>query len=297
MPRRSQRFRAMGTACEIVIEADDESVLPAALAAGEAEVRRLEAKYTRYREDSVTAAINRSAGDRLGVEVDAETAALLDYADVAWRESGGLFDISSGVLRRAWDFRSQRLPSQRQIDALLPLVGWQRLSWTRPRIVLPKAGMQIDFGGYVKEYAADAAAARCRAAGARHGYVDLGGDLRLIGPQSDGGAWRIGIRDPNDPLRAIATVELADGAIATSGDYERCMVVDGRRYGHLLDPRSGWPVEGFASVSVIAPQALIAGTATTTALLLGRAGEGWLRDLGLPHLLVSPEGGLSGNLA
>ena len=289
----------MGTACEIVIEAGDEALLLAALAAGEAEVRRLEAKYTRYREDSVTASINRSAGDSHGIEVDEETAALLDYADVAWRESGGLFDITSGVLRRAWDFRSQRLPSQDEIEALLPLVGWQRLSWMRPRLVLPKVGMQIDFGGYVKEYAADAAAARCRAVGARHGYVDLGGDIRLIGPQADGSAWRIGIRDPNEPSRAIATVELAEGAVATSGDYERCMVVDDRRYGHLLDPRTGWPVSesGFVSVSVIAPQALIAGTATTTALLMGPEGEGWLQELGLPHLLVSPRGALSGSLA
>lgn len=287
----------MGTACELVIEAGDEALLQAALAAGESEVRRLEARYTRYREDSVTATINRGAGDPLGVEVDEETAALLDYADVAWRESAGLFDITSGVLRKAWDFRSQRLPSQSQIDALLPLVGWQGLIWRRPRLVLPRAGMQLDFGGYVKEYAADAAAARCRAIGARHGYIDLGGDIRLIGPQADGSAWRIGIRDPNDPQRAIATVELIDGAIATSGDYERCMVVDGRRYGHLLDPRTGWPVSGAMSVSVVASQALVAGTATTTALLMGSAGEGWLRELGLPHLLVSPSGRLSGSLA
>ncbi len=297
MPRLHHRFRAMGTICDVVVDAPDEWVGREALAAGEGEVLRLQARYTRYRDDSITSAINRSAGDDAGIEVDDETAALLDYAAVAWRESGGLFDISSGVLRKAWDFRSQQLPDQAQIDALLPLVGWQRVIWQRPRLVLPQQGMQLDFGGYVKEYAADAAAARCQSVGARHGYVDLGGDIRVIGPQANGDAWRIGIRDPRAPERAIAVVELASGGIATSGDYERCMIVGGRRYSHLLDPRSGWPVDGHASVSVVAPQSLIAGTATTTALLMGgEPGAAWLRALGLPYLLVDQQGKMSGSL-
>lgn len=298
MTQRRHRFRAMGTACELVLEGADELVMRAAASAGEAEVLRLETKYSRYRDDSVTAAINRSAGDAAGIEVDSETAALLDYADVAHRESGGLFDISSGVLRRAWDFRSGRLPSQREIDALLPLVGWHKLTWRYPRLQLPLAGMQLDFGGYVKEYAADAAAARCLAAGARCGYVDLGGDIRVIGPLADGSPWRIGIRDPRSPDRAVAAVDLSSGGIATSGDYERFMVVDGKRYCHLLDPRTGWPVSGYASVSVVAPQTLIAGTATTTASLMGLArGAAWLAELELPHLLITADGVLSGTLA
>jgi len=284
----------MGSPCELVLQSPDAARLAAAARAAESEVLRLEAKYSRYRDDSVTAAINRSAGSPDGLVVDDETAALLDYADVAHRESGGRFDISSGVLRRAWDFRSGQLPSQVQIDALLPLVGWARLRWQRPTLVLPRPGMELDFGGYVKEYAADAAANQCRLLGVTQGYVELGGDVRIVGPQADGRPWRVGIRDPRRPEQALAVVGLSAGGIATSGDYERFMIVDGRRYSHLLDPRTGWPVQAYASVSVMAPQALVAGTASTTAMLLGAPeGEKWLDSLGLPGLIVDSLGGIT----
>jgi thiamine biosynthesis lipoprotein len=255
------------------------------------EVRRLETKYSRYRDDSVTAAINASAGDPDGVELDAETARLLDYAATAWRESDGLFDATSGVLRRVWNFKSGRVPAQTEIDAVLELVGWGRLEWRRPRLVLPLAGMELDFGGFVKEYAADRVAELCREAGARHGLVDLGGDLAVIGAHPDGAPWLVGIRDPRDPKQPMARVELAAGGIATSGDYERCMIVDGVRYTHVLDPRTGRPVSGLRSVSVVARQCLIAGTATTIAMLKGAdAGPRWLEDLGLPHLFMDDAG-------
>lgn len=295
--RLRHAFRAMGSPCSVVLDGADRAALEAAAAAAQAEVLRLEAKYSRYRDDSLTRRINDSAGGR-GIDVDDETAGLLDYAEVAWRESGGLFDPTSGVLRRAWDFRAQRLPTQDQIDRLLPLVGWQRLSWRRPHLQLPVAGMELDFGGYVKEYAADTAAARCIELGVGHGYVELGGDIRALGPQLGGDPWRIGIRDPRQPERALVAIDLAAGAVASSGDYERCIVADGRRYGHILDPRSGWPVEnGWAGVSVVAAQALIAGTATTTAMLLGADGGPWLDSLGLPNLRICADGRVEGTLA
>ncbi|SFF52875.1 thiamine biosynthesis lipoprotein [Fontimonas thermophila] len=296
--RLHHAFRAMGSPCSLALDGDDDAQLRAAAQAVHAEVLRLEAKYSRYRADSLTQRINATAG-KTGIDVDDETAALLDYAEVAWRESGGLFDPTSGVLRRAWDFRTQRLPTQAEIARLLPLVGWHRVCWQRPHLRLPQAGMELDFGGWVKEYAADSAAARARALGIDHGYIELGGDIRVLGPQQDGTPWRIGLRDPYRPHTALVRVELIGGAVATSGDYERCIVVNGRRYGHILDPRSGWPVEHtFTAVSVIAPQTLVAGTATTTAMLLGAdAGARWLKALGLPHLCVHADGRLSGPLA
>lgn len=295
--RLRHAFRAMGSPCSVVLDGMNGAALEAAAAAVEAEVLRLETKYSRYRDDSLTRRINDAAGSN-GIDVDDETAGLLDYAAVAWRESGGLFDPTSGVLRRAWDFRSGRLPTQAEIDRLLPLVGWAEVEWQRPRLRLPRTGMELDFGGYVKEYAADTAAARCVTLGVQHGYVELGGDIRVLGPQLDGTPWRIGIRDPRQPERSLVAIDLADGAVASSGDYERCIVVDGCRYGHILDPRTGWPVEnGCAGVSVVAAQALIAGTATTTAMLLGAAGGPWLDSLGLPNLRVRGDGGLEGSLA
>jgi thiamine biosynthesis lipoprotein len=295
MQLRRSAWKAMGSPCELRLYggAEAERAAHAAIA----EVARLEAKYSRYREDSLAARINRSAGDPRGVEVDDETARLLDYAALAWRESGGRFDVTSGILRRAWNFKAGRLPSQGELAALLPLIGWDQVAWRAPRIALPRAGMEIDFGGYVKEYAADLAAAKCRELGVRHGLVDLGGDLVAVGPHPDGRPWRIGVRDPRAPARALAYVALRSGGIATSGNYERCMIVDGVRYGHILDPTSGWPVSGLASVTVAADACLVAGTLTTVAMLRGAAGAGWLDSLGAASLHVSDTGQIGGSLA
>ncbi|MES0874919.1 FAD:protein FMN transferase [Sinimarinibacterium thermocellulolyticum] len=281
---RVHRFKALGGPCTLYAYAGDD----AALRAGEAEARRIEAKYSRYRDDSIVSRINAAAG-MAAVEVDEETAALLDYAATAHAQSGGLFDITSGVLRRVWNFKTERVPTQAEIDALLPLIGWDQVEWQRPHIRLPRAGMQIDFGGFGKEYAADRIAALLRAAGVRHGLVDLAGDICVLGPHQDGSAWQVGVRHPR-AAGAIATVPLRHGAIASSGDYERGFVHDGRRYSHILDPRSGWPVQGLAAVSVLADQCLIAGTAATCAMLLGdEQGPAWLAALGLPHLVVDAQ--------
>jgi thiamine biosynthesis lipoprotein len=287
----------MGSPCEIRLYAESGERADAVAGDARAEVLRLEGKYTRYRDDSLTARINRSAGDPHGVELDEETAGLLDYAATAFEQSDGLFDISSGVLRRVWDFRSGRVPRRAEVDAVRRLVGFEKLRWERPRLVLPLAGMELDFGGYVKEYAADRAAEICRQAGLRHGLVDLGGDLAFVGPHPDGRPWRVGVRHPRRPGAAVATVALAEGAIASSGDYERCLVVAGRRFGHILSPKTGWPVEGLAGVSAVASRCLVAGTATTIALLKGREGPAWLDALGLPHLSIAPDGEVSGTLA
>jgi thiamine biosynthesis lipoprotein len=298
MPARRVAFKAMGSRCELHLEGGSEARLDAVARAGIAEIARLEAKYSRYREDSLASRINASAGDPDGRELDAETASLLDYAELAWRQSDGLFDISSGVLRRAWKLREGRVPEAAEIDALRPLIGWEKIGWRRPRLVLPLAGMQLDFGGFVKEYAADRVAELCRERGLRHGLVDLGGDLAVVGPHPDGSPWRVGIRHPRAPEGAIACVALAAGGIATSGDYERCMLVDGKRYAHILNPKTGWPVEGLASVSVAASHCLIAGTASTIAMLKGgRQGPRWLDRLGLPSLRVTADGAVSGSLA
>lgn len=295
MQAHSHRFKAMGGPCELRLYAADAASAARYAGAAEAEILRLERLYSRYREDSVTTRINRSAGDGHGVEVDEETAALLDYAHTAWVQSEGLFDITSGVLRRAWDFKAQRLPAQAEIEALLPLIGWDQLQWQRPRLLLPRAGMELDFGGYVKEYAADRAAQAARAAGARHGFVELAGDIALVGPHPDGKPWQIGVRHPRAPDSPMATIPLAAGAIASSGDYERYFEHEGVRYCHVLNPRTGWPVQGLAAVSVVAEQCLVAGTASTIAMLKGAvAGPAWLEGLGLRYLCIDARGELSG---
>jgi len=157
--------------------------------------------------------------------------------------------------------------------------------------------MRLDLGGIVKEYAADRCAQLCREAGIASGVVDLGGDLALIGPHRDGSPWVVGIKAPRAPGRASARIELARGGLATSGDYERALVVDGRRYSHIVDPRDGVPVRSFASVSVVADSCLIAGAAATLTMLFGiERGGAYLRELGLPHLCIDDEGRISGDI-
>jgi len=284
-------FRAMASEHEIQLCAASEAAARRAARAAIADVQRIEAKYSRYLPDSVTTTINRAAG-RDPVAIDAETAALLRYADSCYRLSGGAFDITSGILRRAWDFKRKppKLPSQAEIDAILPSIGWDAVQWNEHSVRLPRAGMEIDFGGIGKEYAADRAMTLCVDRGVPAALVNLGGDVRVGGPQADGSPWRIGIRDPRREDAAIAMVELTSGAVATSGDYERFIEVDGRRYCHILDPRTGMPVSTWRSASVIAPLCIVAGSCATLAMLSGDRAEAFLQEQGHPYLLVAADG-------
>ena len=148
-------------------------------------------------------------------------------------------------------------------------------------------GMELDLGGVVKEYAADAAAIVARRAGIRHGLVNLGGDICVVGPQPGGDPWRIGIVHPMFTDSALATVSLIDGALTTSGSYERYVEIEGTRYSHLIDPRTGLPVKGLLSVSVAAPQAIVAGSVTSIALLQPpEEGLNWLERCNSPFLAI-----------
>lgn len=288
-------FAAMGSPCEIRLHLPDVVLGQRLMQAVVDEVARLEQRYSRYRPESLLSAVNAVAREGGSIEVDEETALLLDYADTCHRQSGGLFDITSGVLREAWRFDDGGVPDPALIERLRARVGWHRVCWERPVLTFP-AGMEIDFGGVVKEYAVDRAAALCMSAGVRHGIVNLGGDLRVMGPQLDGSAWRIGIQHPRDPGQAAGTLRLSSGAIATSGDYARCKIVNGQRYGHVLDPRTGWPVRSLASVTVIADFCLVAGSASTIAMLKQDEGAQWLRSLGVQHLWVDVRGRCGGSL-
>ena len=290
-------FRAMGSPCELQLYARDEHHARAVIDAAIADVDRLEQRYSRYREDSLLSQINRSAAAGGCIEVDAETASLLDYADTCHRQSGGLFDISSGVLRRAWRLSEGALPDAAQIAALLDHVGWHKLVWRKPVLDFPTAGMELDLGGVVKEYAADRAASLCAEHGITGAMVNLGGDIRVVGPHPDGSPWRIGIQHPRRPGAVLCQVHLARGGIATSGDYERCILLDGKRYAHVLDPRTGWPVQHLCSVSVVAELCVVAGSASTITMLKAHDGPSWLAELGLPHLWMDVDGQIGGTLA
>lgn len=284
-------FTAMGGDNRLLIAASATAATRRLAQRLEAEMRRVEHKYSRYRADSVTQRINAAAGGA-AVAVDDETAGLLDYAAACWMQSEGRFDITSGVLRRVWDFRRPVLPSAEALAALLPLVGWEQVEWRRPWIRLPQAGMELDFGGIGKEYAADRLAALCDG---RPALIDLGGDVRVTAPRATNVPWRIGIRHPRVANQVLGHVSLLEGAVATSGDYERFFIIDGHRYSHLLNPRSGWPVSGLQAATVVAPLCVVAGSLTSMALLDGVAGPARLAACGLPHLWVDAAGTVGGS--
>ena len=182
------------------------------------------------------------------------------------------------------------MPQQSELDACLEKTGWDKVQYSGTQVYLPQEGMELDFGGVVKEYAADAAATIAGKAGIRHGLVNLGGDIRIVGPQPDGRAWTVGIVHPLKKDSAIATVPLMEGALTTSGGYERFVEIDGKRYSHLINPRTGWPVEGLLSVSVTARQAVVAGSIASIALLQKPdAGLRWLERCGVPYLAVDTQ--------
>ena len=257
----------------------------------------LEQRYSRYLDNSLVSTINRRAGTQTVTEVDTETAALLNLAGQLWQESGGLFDITSGPLRRAFNFQNGGVASPEQLDAAKALIGWERIEWQDNGLRLPVTGMEIDLGGLVKEYAADCAAQLMREAGVKHGLIELAGDVVAIGVQTSGAPWSVGIRDPQQDSSILA-VHLTDSAMATSGNYARVIKHEGRAYGHLLDPRSGLPVEGPTSVTVIDTRCLTAGAVSTVACLKPEGdAEQWLNQAGLPWLIINTDNAISGPIA
>lgn len=286
----SFEFFAMGTPCRIRIEGAAPHAAHDAAQAAIAEVRRIETKYSRYRAESVVSRINAAAGRGMPVEVDVETADLLDFAAQLHALSDGLFDPTTGVLRSVWDFRAARLPSDAELQAVLARIGWQRVAWRRPWVQLERAGMELDFGGFGKEYAADRAGAVLTDAGIKSALVNLGGDIRVAGPRADGSGWVLGIAHPRQPDAVFASITLHAGGLATSGDYERYFEHGGRRYCHILDPRSGWPAQGWQSVSVAAPACLAAGAISTVAMLKGDGALEFLREQAVEFLAVDAAG-------
>ena len=299
LPLHSSSFTALGGPCSVHLYAKTAEEAHRAIGLAQAEINRIECRFSRYRSDSVISRMNKVAARGGTIEVDEETRGLLRYARSCYDKSGGLFDITSGLFRRAWNFKSNRVPSEEEIAKLLPFVGMDKITIASASITFVSAGMEIDLGGIGKEYAADRAAAVCLEANISHGIVDLGGDVRLIGPHPDGAPWTIGIRDPLTPNQVVGHVSLTEGALATSGDYQRRIQFGNKSYSHLINPKTGRPVEGLASVSVVADQCLAAGSVSSIALLKGKEGVIWLSRLDpeLRYAWIDSAGTFGGSLS
>jgi len=258
----------MGTLAELAVVHDDPVEAHAALDAAFKALARVDASMSRFRADSEVGRINAQAATE-AVAVGLATAHVLERA-LAWAEwSDGAFDPCLGHAVELWDVGHRtEPPPQAEVTALAGRSLWQALELRRVpgggsvRLARPEAA--VDLGGIAKGFAVDLAVAELRARGIRQAFVNVGGDLYALGSSDDGDPWRIGVRSPSDPTRLSAVLELADAAIATSGDYERCFRYRGHTYHHLLDPATGSPrVSASHSLTVQAPDTLSADAAAT----------------------------------
>jgi thiamine biosynthesis lipoprotein len=282
-------FKAMGSACEVVLAFHNQNEAESMAKLAIDEVLRIERKYSRYTTDSVIAKINQQAG-RGALQCDYETWALFQFASQLFDQSDGLFDITSGVLRQAWDFKKPEVPTSQKLEVLLPLVGWKKVVLQDQSIALPLAGMEVDLGGFGKEYAADRAAQVLKEKGVIHGYVNLAGDMRFLGPKTTGEPWMIGIQDPRARDQVVATLPITQGGLATSGDYERYFELNGQRYCHVLNPKTGMPVSYWRSVSVTSPATVVSGCTTTMAMLKEADGLAFLQATGFDFFAIDHTG-------
>lgn len=271
-------FLAMGSPCELLVESDDKSLVDWLLDSVATEAWRVEDKYSRYIRGNIVDQINSSDGRP--VDVDDETANLLNFAAALTAMSDGAFDITSGVLREAWHFDgSDNVPSRRATKNILERVGWHKVIWTAPSLTL-RAGMQLDFGGIGKEYAVDRAAEIVSTQSNEPCLVNFGGDIFATAPPRNGTGWQVGIESPGLENRtAQKIIRLDNGALATSGDARRYLLKDGIRYSHILNPKTGWPIpDAPRSVTVAADTCTQAGMLATLAILQGNKAEAFLQQ-------------------
>jgi len=276
----------MGSYCEIQVYSDSRIEAKQLIQRLAGEVTRLEKKYSRFEPQSFLSDINASHGNKLGIKVDSETQALFNHALSCYEQSEGLFDITAGILHYIWDFQRGIVPTQGQIDEVLPHIGYHKLVAKKSRLFLPK-NMQIDLGGIVKEYAADATAKLGRDLGITHGLINLGGDFAAIGPQPDEKPWTIGVANPKEDASLMAKIDITRGGLASSGDYERFFEHEGKRYSHILNPKTGWPSSGLRAVSVASPLCAISGSFATIAMLKDEEdGKKFLEESNLSHVYM-----------
>ncbi len=257
----------LGTVVEITALGSDPDRLESAVSDAFAEMGRIENLMSPHIAESDVARLSRADQP---LEVSPETAEVLEFGREIARKSGGVFDLSLGRLKALWGIEGEapRVPQPEEIRAALAGIGPDALTLVGRRVVKGRPELAVDLGGIAKGYALDRAAAVLAAAGIVRASVNAGGDLRLLGDHGER-PWRIGIQHPRDPLELLATLEVADRAVVTSGDYERYFERDGRRYHHLFDPRSGYPAAACQSVTVVADSAMLADALATAVFVLG----------------------------
>ncbi|HEY9153601.1 MAG TPA: FAD:protein FMN transferase [Opitutaceae bacterium] len=284
-------WAALGTQCELQFVCDSVARAEAFQNAALAWVENFEARYSRFRPQSEISRINDAAGKH-EVTIDGEMERILDVCAAIWRMTDGILDVTALPLMRLWNYRapSPQIPQREAIEAACAKVGWTKVQRRPGRIFLPIEGMSIDLGGWGKEYAVDAVVELARSHKIESGLVDFGHDVRAWGAPIGRPAWHIGLEDPQHPGTHRGSIALFNRAVASSGDYLRNFSAGGRRFGHIIDPRTGEPVSnGCAQTTVVAHSCLQAGILSTTAFILGPiAGLKLIQDsMGAEGLIVT----------
>jgi len=269
-------FFVMASPCQILLDKVTEAQAEHLTELAYTEAKRIELKYSRFRDDNMIARLNNAKGET--ITLDDETIRLLNLANLCFQLSDGLFDISSGILAKLWHFKQQtKLPCDTDIKALLPSIGWQKAQWQAPLLTLP-AGMKIDLGGIGKEYAVDKVAQLLGLQTNSAFLINFGGDIFANQLRSNGDAWQVAIEDPLHLGKSKLVVSLAQGGLASSGDSQRYIAIGGQRYSHILNPKTGYPIAGGPpQVTVYAQNCVQAGMLATIALLQGEYAEDFLK--------------------
>ncbi len=269
--KRPQKL--MGNAFEITVVSDAENVAQSHIETAFEEIRRIERLLTTYNEESQTQLINRNSGIR-PVQVDPEIFDLIERSIRISRITDGYFDISYGGIDKSfWNFDREmtELPNPEKIRSHLKLVNYQNIILDRDRqtVFLAEKGMRIGFGGIGKGYAAEKAKRLLQERGVHSGIVNASGDLTTWGTQADGKPWTVGIADPDNAGQPFSYMNITDMAVATSGNYEKFVVINGKKYSHTINPKTGMPVSGVKSVTVFCPNAEIADAMATPVSIMG----------------------------
>jgi thiamine biosynthesis lipoprotein len=263
----------MGNKFELTVVGQDEHSAMEQIDAGIEEIRRIERLLTTFNDESETSLINSNAGVA-AVRVSHETFSLIERSIRISQLTQGAFDITYGSIdKRLWNFDTtmRQLPDKETAKRMVRLINYHNiiLNEENGTVFLKEKGMRIGFGGIGKGYAAEQAKKVMKAMGAGSGIVNASGDLAVWGFQPDGSPWTIGIVDPNVRHRIFSYLNVTNLAIATSGNYEKFVIIDGKRYSHTINPRTGLPVTGIKSVTILCPNAEFADAIATPVMIMG----------------------------
>ena len=266
-------LKLMGNRFQLSVVAENEAWAESCIDAGVREIQRIEKLLTTFSNDSETALINEFAGIR-PVVVHEETFNLIERSIRISRVTQGAFDITYGsVDKRLWNFDEhlKELPDRETAKKMTRLINYRNilLDPENMTVMLKEKGMRIGFGGIGKGYAAEKAKQVMKAMGAESGIVNASGDMVTWGLQPDGSPWTIGIVDPNAKGKIFSYMRISDMAVATSGNYEKFIIVNGQKYSHTINPKTGLPIRGIKSVTIISRNAEIADAMATPVMIMG----------------------------